>query len=137
MFRGLLLWLLIMALEAVHAILRDAFLMPWFGEAMTKRTGIVVATIIVLLVTWLLIGWTGLRERAALLKLGALWAVLTFLFEIGIGLLRGFDAQRLWAEIDPFQRGPMLLTLAIMFIAPLAAARFTKVPASEADGDVL
>ncbi|MFN0191020.1 MAG: hypothetical protein ACKVP5_03455 [Aestuariivirga sp.] len=123
MWRGVGLWLVIMALETVHGVLRGLYLVPAVGEATAGRIGLATGTAIVLIVTLLFIRWTGLRTIAGLAKLGCAWATLTLAFEIGIGLLRGFDVPRIWVEIDPIQGGTMLLSLAIMFLAPMAAAR--------------
>jgi hypothetical protein len=126
MFRGLMVWLLIVILETVHGILREMFLVPHVGAQAASRIGWPVGLAIVLFTAWLMIRWTGLRGTGTLLRLGALWALLTLTFEIGIGLLRGFDGPRLWAELNPFSGGLILLSLAVMFFAPLLAARLGR-----------
>ena len=123
MFRGLLIWLVIMAAETVHGILRGLFIVPSVGEATASRIGWPVGMTLVLALTLLFIPWSGLRRRRDLLWLGAAWAVLTALFEIGIGLLRGFDAERISAEADPAAGGLMLPSLIVMLFAPLVCAR--------------
>ena len=124
MLRGLLLWLLIMAIETVHGILRAIFLVPRVGEELAGQIGWPVGLVIVFTITLLLIRRTKLRTVRALLALGAVWAVLTFFFEVAIGLLRGFDVARILAEINPLSGGLMVYTLAVMAIAPLAASWF-------------
>ena len=119
MLRGLLLWLLIMAIETVHGILRAIFLVPRVGEELAGQIGWPVGLVIVFTITLLLIRWTKLRTVRALLALGAVWAVLTFFFEVAIGLLRGFDVARILAEINPLSGGLMVYTLAVMAIAEL------------------
>ena len=126
MTRGLLIILLIMLLETVHGILRGLFLVPRIGEQMSNLVGWPIAMVIVLVVSTLFIGWTRLRGTAGLLRLGALWAVLTFAFEVAVGYLRGLDAGRIWAEINPLSGGLMLYSLAVMLLAPLAAARLRR-----------
>ncbi len=123
MGRGLLVWLLIILVETVHGVLRGLLLVPRVGEDWASRIGWPVGIVIVLAISFLTIRWTRLRESKQLLTLGAIWAVLTLGFEIGIGLLRGFDGPRLFAEVNPFQGGLMLYSAAIMFIAPVLAAR--------------
>ena len=118
MFRGVLVWLAIMAAETVHGILRGLFLVPRLGEAAAGRIGWPVAVVIVAAITWALIGWTGLKDQRSLFRLGALWAALTFAFEIGIGILRGLDAPRIWVEINPLSGGLMLYSLAVIALAP-------------------
>ena len=123
MTRGFLLWLLIMAVETLHGILRGLFLVPRLGEDTAGKIGLALGTFIVLLLSVLLIRWTRLSGIAWLLRLGILWALLTFVFEIAIGLLRGLDAGQLWAAINPLAGGTMVYSLAVMLLAPLIAAR--------------
>jgi hypothetical protein len=123
MWRGLILWLIIMALETVNGVLRGLYFVPAVGEALAGRIGFATGSVIVLTAALVGIGWTALGSFRHLLALGAIWAVLTLFFEIGIGLLRGYDWMRIWAEIDPRSGGTMLASLTIMLFAPMLAAR--------------
>ena len=123
MLRGLLVWLAIMLAETVHGVLRGLFLVPRVSEAMASRIGWPIAVAIVLTITWAFIGWTDLKDQRSLFGLGVLWAALTFLFEIAIGLLRGLAAPRIRAEINPLVGGLMLYSLIVMAVAPWVAAR--------------
>lgn len=122
MTRGLLIWLAIMLVETVHGALRAALLVPRIGEDAAARIGWPVAAVLVVIIATLTIRWTGLTGRTALLSLGAAWAVLTTLFELIVGALRGLDAQALVAALNPLE-GSIAWTAALMFIAPLLAAR--------------
>lgn len=122
MLRGIVLWLLIMAAETAHGVLRGILLVPTYGESVSSRIGWPVGMVIVLGLTMSLIRWTGLVSVASLFRLGTVWAVLTFLFETGIGLLRGLDGARIWTEFNPMTGGLMLYSLAVMLIAPLLSA---------------
>ncbi len=123
MGRGLAVWVLIMAVETVHGILRGLFLVPRVGEAMAGRIGWPVGLVIVLGITVLAIRWIGLSERRALLGLGLIWLVLTFCFEIAIGYARGLSNEAILAEINPLSGGLMVYSLVVMLLAPLVAAR--------------
>ena len=122
MGRGLLVFLLIMAVETVHGVVRGLFLVPRIGEDMAQQVGWPLGLVIVLVVSYFTIGWTGLRTRRQLLGLGAAWAVLTAIFEVSIGVLRGMDAPRILAELSPLS-GTIAYSAAVMLLAPLAAAR--------------
>lgn len=122
MSRGLIVWFLIMLAETIHGVLRGLLLVPRVGEASAGRIGLLVGTALVLIVTFLFIRWIGLRKGTALLVLGAVWALLTGVFDILIGLLRGFNAARVIAEINPLAGGPMIYSLCVMFIAPWLCA---------------
>lgn len=122
MARGLLVFLLIMAVETVHGVLRGLFLSPRVGEAMAAKIGWPVGLILVLLIAILTIKWIGLKESRTLFTLGAIWAVLTAAFEIMIGLLRGLGMPEIMAELSPVS-GTIPYSAAVMFIAPWLAAR--------------
>lgn len=123
MARGLAVWLIIIVAETVHGILRGLFLTPRVGEVMASRIGWPVGMVIVYAIAILLAPWADLRAARSLLTLGAVWALLTLVFEVGIGLLRGYDWPRIAAEMNPLSGGLMLYTLVAMFLAPLIAAR--------------
>lgn len=126
MIRGLLVWLLIMLIETAHGVLRGLLLVPRVGEEAASRIGWPIGMALVLLVSVLTIRWTKIVGTGPLLGLGAIWAVLTVGFEIMIGLARGMALPAVLAELDP-RSGMMLYSAAVMFLAPLAAARLRGV----------
>jgi hypothetical protein len=121
--RGLAVWLVIMLVETLHGLLRGLLLVPRVGEEMAGRIGWPIGLVIVLGISLALAPWMAIRDTSALLRLGGLWAVLTLIFEVTIGLLRGLDLPRLLAEFNPLAGGLAIYSLAIMFLAPLLAAR--------------
>lgn len=126
MFRGVMVWLVIMAAETVHGILRGWLLVPRVGAEAANRIGWPIGAVIVIGGALLFARWIGLRETSALLRLGLVWAALSLAFELGIGLLRGLGLPGLMAELDPARGGLLLYGLAVMAVAPLAAARLRR-----------
>jgi hypothetical protein len=120
--RALAVWLLIAAVETLHGVLRALFVAPAIGEAAAQRVGFVVASALVVAVAWITSAWLGATTRAAQLKVGLLWLLLMFGFELAVGRLRGFSWQRISAEFDPSQGGLMVIGLALMGLAPLLGA---------------
>lgn len=123
MSRGLAVWLVIMLVETLHGLLRGLLLVPRVGEDMAGRIGWPIGLVIVLGISITLAPWIAVRDTSALLCLGGLWALLTLIFEVTIGLLRGFDVPRVLAELNPLAGGLAIYNLAVMFLAPLLAAR--------------
>ena len=123
MSRGLAVWLVIMLVETLHGLLRGLLLVPRVGEDMAGRIGWPIGLVIVLGISIALAPWMATRDTSALLRLGVLWALLTLTFEVTIGLLRGFDVPRVLAELNPLTGGLAIYSLAVMFLAPLLAAR--------------
>jgi hypothetical protein len=122
MGRGLLIWFVIMLVETLHGVLRGALVVPRIGATAAERLGWPVAAVLVLVISVLLIRWTGIRGKAPLLRLGAAWAVLTVGFELLVGVLRGLDGQALLAALDP-RSGTVAWSAALMLLTPLLAAR--------------
>jgi|LauGreDrversion4_2_1035121.scaffolds.fasta_scaffold718870_2 hypothetical protein len=121
MGRGLLIWFVIMLVETLHGVLRGALVVPRIGATAAERVGWPVAAVLVLVISVLLIRWTGIRGTAPLLRLGAAWAVLTVGFELLVGVLRGLDGQALLAAFDP-RSGTVAWSAALMLLTPLLAA---------------
>lgn len=120
MKRGLTVWLLIMLIETLHGVLRGLFLTPRVGEEMASRIGWPVGLALVFGVSLLAIRWTGIAGIAPLLRLGAVWAVLTVAFELLIGAARGLNEAQLIAALDP-RTGSIAYSAAVMLLTPLAA----------------
>ena len=121
--RGVLVWCIFMALETVHGILRAIFLVPRVGLRSSNLIGWPIAAVIVFGVTLLTSRWIGIGETKALLILGALWALLTFLFEVSIGVLQGMSASQIINDINPLAGGLMIYSLLVAFLSPCLAAR--------------
>ena len=123
MLRGVAVWCLFMAIETVHGILRGFFLVPRVGLDLSNKIGWPIAACIVFGVTWLTFRWIGLAGTRALLTLGAVWTILTFIFEIAIGLLQGLDPMQLAREINPLSGGLLVYSLLVAFLSPYVVSR--------------
>jgi hypothetical protein len=121
--RGIVVWGAFMAIETLHGMLRGIFLVPRVGLDLSNKIGWPIAACIVFGVTVLTFRWMGLVGTEALLKLGAVWAALTLIFEIGIGMLRGLDAAQLAHEINPFSGGLLIYSLVVVFLSPYFASK--------------
>ena len=125
-WRGLTVWCVFMAVETLHGILRGIFLVPRVGLELSNKIGWPIAACIVFGVTLLTIRWMDVTGTKPLLYLGALWAVLTFAFEISVGLMRGLDAAQLAHEINPLSGGMLAYSLLVTFLSPYFAARLRE-----------
>ena len=126
--RALVVWLLIIAAETFHGILRGYLLVPLVGEMRAGRIGMPVGALIILVITLFLIKWMKARRVGELLGIGLLWLCLTFGFEVLIGLYgRGYSWERILAEYNLFEGGLMSIGLAFMLFCPLIAARLRGV----------
>jgi hypothetical protein len=123
MLRGLIVWLLIMALETIHGILRGMYLVPVVGLLTANRIGWPIAVVIVMAVSISCTKWIGLSKTTKLMLLGLIWATLTFVFEVAIGFARGLSGDEIIAEINPLAGGLLIYSLIVILFAPWLAVR--------------
>ena len=79
--RAFYIWILIAVAESVHGTLRRLFLVPRIGELLSHQIGVVIGSAIIFIIAWLCIRWFGPGSRWQQLQVGALWVVLTLIFE--------------------------------------------------------
>lgn len=126
--RGIVVWVLLMAVESVHGALRQRFLAPLVGDFEARRIAVLTGAALIFVVTALAIRWVGIRDRAGLLGLGAWWVALTVLFEVALGRwVFGFGWSRILQDFDLRNGGLMGIGLAAMLFTPLLAARMRGV----------
>jgi|ERR1051326_1192664 hypothetical protein len=135
LLRALVVWLVFIAVESVLGTLRVLFLEPRMGAEPAQWTGFVTGSAALLIVAYLLIGWTRAARWTALLEIGVLWVVLTFSFEMAVGYMQGRNWQSLLASYDIAHRGLMAIALVLVLFAPLIAAwlRNSKGPQSKTE----
>lgn len=121
--RALVVWLVIIAAETVHGVLRQIFLTPLVGELRARQIGVVIGSSIVFAVAFGFSRWLDARTPRARLGVGLGWVALTVAFEIGLGLSLGLSRERIVADYDIVSGGWMAFGLAFMLVSPLLAAR--------------
>ncbi|MBK9163277.1 MAG: hypothetical protein IPM21_05090 [Acidobacteria bacterium] len=121
-FRAIAVWLLMMAVETVHGILRVVLLAPQIGDLRARQIAIFTGSAIILGIAYLFIGWVGAQSKLKLLAIGFVWMLLTLGFEAVIGIYAfGFGWERILAEYDPRTGSLMLFGLFVLLFAPLVA----------------
>ena len=125
--RSLLVWLLMMAIETAHGVLRNHFLVPVIGEAGASQIGVLIGSALILAIAILTIGWIHPTSERALLTIGALWLVLTLAFEFGLGHALGRSWTVLLADYDLTRGGLLSVGMVVLALSPWIAARFRDV----------
>jgi hypothetical protein len=120
--RALVVWLVIIAAETVHGVLRQLFLTPLVGELPARQIGVAVGSVIILGVALALRRWLGAASVREQLAVGLAWVVLTVAFEVALGTLLGLTRERMLADYDPTRGGFMVLGLLFMLLAPALTA---------------
>ena len=127
LFRAFTVWLVIIAVETVHGILRTLLLVPIVGDFPARQISVFTGSLLIFAVTLFLINWIAVRTNLQLLGIGLLWVVLTVLFEIGLGrLVLGLPWERITEDYDLTRGGFMWLGLLFMAVSPWLAASFRR-----------
>lgn len=122
--RPLAVWLIIIMAECVHGLLRELFLEASLGDRVTHQIGVVVGSALVVAITFATARWMRVETTRWLLGVGALWMVLTLIFDALAGrFLADGNFERLFADYDPRRGGLMLVGMTVLALAPLIAAR--------------
>ena len=120
--RCLVVWLLLIATEIVHGILREVLLVPLVGRFRSNQIGIFTGSVIILLIAYFTICWIGAKRRSELLTVGFHWLLLTVAFEFLFGrFVMGLSWDRLGSDYNLLQGGLMPLGLLLLFFSPLIA----------------
>ena len=101
MIRAFAVWLVIIATETVHGILRGILLVPIVGDLPARQIGVLIGSLLIFSVAYLFIRRIAARTKLQFVAMGLLWVVLTVLFEIGLGrLVLGMPWKRITEEYD-------------------------------------
>ncbi len=125
--RALLVWVLMMAIETVHGVLRNRFLVPAIGEVGASQIGVLIGSALILTIAILTIDWIHPTTERALLTIGALWLLLTLAFEFGVGHALGRPWAALLADYDLSRGGLLSVGMVLLALSPLIAAHFRDV----------
>jgi hypothetical protein len=132
MLRAFAVWLVIIAAETVHGILRGVLLVPIAGDLPARQIGVLIGSLLIFAVAFLFVRWIAARTTLQLLAVGLLWVALTVLFEIGLGrLVLGLSWERIAEDYDVTRGGFMALGLLFMTAAPRLAALLRNRPGAE------
>ncbi|HSK70654.1 MAG TPA: hypothetical protein VK892_03080 [Pyrinomonadaceae bacterium] len=124
LLRGFLVWLVIVFAESVHGTLRQMFLAPIVGDFTARRIAFFVGMLLIFLIACLFIRWIRAENAKQLLVIGLMWAILTLLFEFGLGIfVLNYSRERMLEDYDVSRGGLMGFGLLFMVFAPFLAAR--------------
>jgi hypothetical protein len=127
LLRALVVWLVIIAVETVHGILRTLLLVPMMGDFPARQISVFTGSLLIFGVTLLFINWTAARTTLQLLMVGTIWVLLTILFEITLGrLVLDLSWDRITEDYDITRGGFLGFGLLFMAVSPLLAATFRR-----------
>jgi hypothetical protein len=123
LLRAFAVWLIIIAVETVHGILRAVLLVPLVGDLPARQIGVPIGSLVIFAVSYVCFRWIAATTKLPLLGVGLLWVVLTVPFEIVLGRLAlGLPWDRITEDYDPARGGFLGLGLLFLAMSPLLAA---------------
>jgi hypothetical protein len=118
-WRALAVWLAILLLANINGAVRELWIIPDIGEVAGRAVSTVILCALVLLLTWLTIGWIRPIAPADAMKIGALWLVLTLAFEFLVG---HYLFRKSWAvlleDYNVAQGRIWVVVLVVVLLAP-------------------
>ncbi len=125
--RALLIWLLLIAAETAHGIVRTLYLVPVVGDLPSRQIGVATGSILILVIVWVTLPWLGAVGRRQWFGVGALWVVLMIAFEVALGRwVIGYSWSRIGADFNLADGGLLPLGLLVVLLAPWLAARLRR-----------
>jgi hypothetical protein len=125
--RAFVVWLLMMAIETIHGVLRNRFLVPVIGDVGSSQIGVLLGSALILGIAILLIGWIHPTSERSLLVIGALWLTLTLAFEFGLGRALGRPWHAMLADYDLSRGGLLSIGMVVLALSPWIAAEVRKI----------
>jgi hypothetical protein len=124
MWRAIVVWLAVIVLASLNGAARQAWLVPRLGPELGRALSTVILCGLLLLVTWLTIGWIRPASTAQALGVGVLWVVLTLAFEFLAGhYIFGSPWAVLLEDYDLTRGRIWIAVLMVALLAPLWMAR--------------
>ena len=124
--RAVLVWLLMMAIETIHGVLRNLFLAPLVGDLRARQIGVFIGAALILSIAVLLLGWIRPNSVRSLLGIGAMWLALTLAFEFGLGRALGRPWDAMLADYDLTRGGLLSIGTVLLALSPWIAARIRQ-----------
>lgn len=122
--RSMAVWLVLIAAEIAHGILRAVAVVPLFGQFRSSQIGVLSGSAIILIIACLTVHWIGAVRCRELLLVGLVWLVMTAAFEVLFGrFVMGSSWERIAADYNLMKGGLMPLGLLVMFFSPMIASK--------------
>lgn len=102
------------------------FLAPAVGDFRARRIAVFTGMFLIILIAWIFIRWIRAENTKQLFAIGLIWAGLTLLFEIGLGIILGYSRQRMLEDYDFSRGGLMAFGLVFLIFAPNLAAKLRE-----------
>lgn len=120
----MIVWFAMLVMASLNGGLREAFLVPALGAGPARAVSTLLLCAIVLLLTYVTIGWIHPRTPGEAWRVGALWVALTLAFEFLAGhYLFGNPWSELLGEYNLLRGRIWIFALITILVAPRVCSR--------------
>ncbi len=125
LLKSISVWILLMLAETLHGTFRILVLVPLLGDPKARQVSVFTGALLIFGITLLFIKWINPRAISSCLLIGAIWVLLTFIFEVVLGLfVFNMPWHRIAEDYDLLNGGLMPIGLLLMFFTPLVTAKW-------------
>lgn len=118
-WKAVVIWFVLMVGAIANGTLRVKFIVPGTGEAVGHVISTVLLCGIILLITWLAIGWIAPSSAEQAIAIGGCWLLMTLVFEFGVGYFVGRHTwPEMLAEYNVLKGRVWVLVLITTLLAP-------------------
>lgn len=114
-----LVWFLIIIAETLHGILRTLYITPIIGDHAARQIGVLIGSVLIFMIAWFTVERIGAYTRKDQFTIGAVWVILTILFEFLLGIILNYPLSRILSDYDITRGGFMGLGIIFMLFVPM------------------
>jgi hypothetical protein len=123
LLRAFIVWIAMLGLAVGNGIFRESILVPRLGSLRAGQVSTLLLCALILALTFRTVRWIHPVTIGQALVIGAMWVVLTLIFEFGSGLAQGKPMRELLADYDVLRGRIWPLVLVTLAVAPLLMSR--------------
>jgi hypothetical protein len=125
--RVVLIWLAMLTIASINGIAREAVLIPQFGDVVGRAVSTVALSALIVVLTWISIGWIAPRSGRQAWLIGVIWVALTLAFEFLAGHFVLHNSwSRLLEDYDVLRGRIWILVLVTTLVSPRIVAGLRK-----------
>jgi hypothetical protein len=116
--RSIAIWLIFIIIESLNGTIRNLWLLPWVGDLRAHQISFVTGSLLILTVSTIFVRWLNISSFSQSIRIGALWMLLTVVFEVGLGrLIFGYSWARIAVDYNLLQGRLMSIGLLLLLFA--------------------
>jgi len=117
--RAVLIWCALLVIASINGVGREAVLIPRLGDLAGRAVSTIALSVLIIILTWISIGWIAPRSSRQAWMVGVIWVALTLAFEFLAGHYVFHNSWRRLLEDYNVLRGRLwILVLVITLVSP-------------------